>query len=124
MEIGTILSLVGFGLMCILAIIIISKEIFNLRDFNYTFRCEHCNNKLQEISYSTICDKCHRHIKGVTKHWDHYLTFRTSRIDTKRSRGNFKYNKYLTPFKIELTVDIFCLIILISIILIIILEVQ
>lgn len=124
METGTILSLVGFGLMCVLAIIIISKEIFNLRDFNYTFRCEHCNNKFKEINYSTTCNKCHRHIKGVDKHWDHYLTFKVSSINTKRTRDSFEYKKYLTPFKIELAVDIFCLLVLISIILIIILEVQ
>jgi len=90
----------------------ICRNIVNLRDINSTFTCKYCNTLNRELSNEHSCTNCGRVFRNITKSWTYFVMFKVSKIDTKIKKKVYHYKDFITLPKIELTLSIILLIIM------------
>lgn len=85
-------------------IILFIKEYINMLKCKKIFTCSNCGYLLGTIQYKEKCPKCHRTIKINSEHWEHFMTFRYTYIDSKNKYYKYQYKAYKKQFIIELIV--------------------
>ena len=84
--------------------LVLLKEIFNLRDFKEAFKCDRCGAFNIKTGQSISCTSCNKKLKAIDKQWEHFILFRVSEINTKNKVSVFSYKDYVKPFKLEIAI--------------------
>lgn len=93
------------------------KEINNIKSIRKIFTCEYCNTLNTSITNGHKCSKCNKVFRNKTDALEHYLLFRVTDINTKVKKVKYNYNDCIKLSKVEVTICIIFIIILISAIL-------
>ena len=91
--------------------LVLLKEIFNLRDFKEAFKCDRCGAFNIKTGQSISCTSCNKKLKAIDKQWEHFILFTmliifliVSEINTKNKVSVFSYKDYVKPFKLEIAI--------------------
>lgn len=108
----------GFAISVIAAIVMLGvliKEILIAIEIGNTFKCPNCKKHIDKIlNLRPLCPRCSCTDKIQEHTWRHFFTHRINYIKEKPKNAVHCYTSYIKYSKIEISIAIICLIVLIA----------